>query len=233
MIELPLIFVGGILGTAHCLGMCGPFALAIGSTAPDWSRALARQTAYTAGRVFTYGVLGAVAGFCGARLISTVPTLVNIPAALAIVAGALLVIQGFQATGLFRKRGVGPASGSCLAGGFFAQFLRQPGTSGVFLAGMLTGFVPCGLLYGILALAMSTHSVVLGATTLVVFGMGTAPAMMIAGVSGRLMGLATRRWLYAVAAWCLILTGVVSVVRGVSFIAVADGPIARCPLCTQ
>jgi sulfite exporter TauE/SafE len=92
--------------------------------------------------------------------------------------------------------------------------------------------MPCGLLYGILALAMSTHSVVLGAVTLFVFGMGTAPAMMIAGVSGRLMGLATRRWLYAVAAWCLILTGVVSVVRGVSFIAIADEPIARCPLCT-
>jgi len=232
MIELPLIFVAGILGTAHCLGMCGPFALAIGSTAPGWSSALAKQAAYTAGRVFTYAVLGAAAGFCGARLIRTVPTLVNIPAALAIVAGTLLFVQGLQATGLFRKRVVGPASGSCLAGGFFAQFLRQPGASGVFLAGLLTGFMPCGLLYGILALAMSTHSVVLGAITLVVFGMGTAPAMLIAGVSGRLMGLATRRWLYAVAAWCLIGTGVVSVVRGVSFIAVADEPIAGCPLCT-
>jgi sulfite exporter TauE/SafE len=75
--------------------------------------------------------------------------------------------------------------------------------------------MPCGLLYGILALAMSTHSVVLGGNDLVVFGMGNRSAMMIAGVSGRLMGLATRRWLYAVAAWCLILTGVVSVVRGV------------------
>jgi uncharacterized protein len=233
VIELPLLFVGGILGTAHCLGMCGPFALAIGSTAPGWSSALARQAAYTAGRIFTYGVLGAVAGFCGARLVRVVPTLVNIPAALAIVAGTMLVIQGLKAAGLFRKQGIRPATASCLAGGFLGQFLRQPGASGVFLAGMFTGFMPCGLLYGILAFAMSTHSVVLGATTLVVFGMGTAPAMMLAGVSGRLMGLATRRHLYAAAAWCLILTGVLSVARGVSFIAVGDEPAARCPLCTR
>jgi len=174
-----------------------------------------------------------VAGFCGARLVRIVPTLVNIPAALAIVAGTLLVVQGLKATGFFRRKGIGPATSPCLAAGLLGQFLRQPGASGAFLAGLLTGLMPCGLLYGILALAMSTHSIVLGATTLVVFGMGTAPAMMLAGVSGRLMGLATRRWLYAAAAWCLILTGLVSVVRGVSFIAVGDEPVARCTLCTH
>ena len=43
MIELPMIFMAGILGTAHCLGMCGPFALAIGGTANRWTAALFRQ----------------------------------------------------------------------------------------------------------------------------------------------------------------------------------------------
>jgi len=233
VIELPLIFVAGILGTAHCLGMCGPFALAIGSAARGWSSALLKQTIYTAGRVFTYGVLGAAAGFCGDRLLRTVPVLVNIPATLAIVAGALLVYQGLRAAGLFRRRGVGPASAPCLAGGFLGQFLRQPANSSVFLAGMLTGFLPCGLLYGMLALAMSTHSVVRGGTILVIFGLGTAPAMMLAGVSGRLVGLATRRWLYAAAAWCLVFTGVVSVARGLTVFATTDKSAARCPLCTH
>src|SRR5436853_3439930 len=99
MIELPMIFVAGILGTAHCLGMCGPFALTIGSAAPDWASALTKQCAYTAGRVFTYGILGAAAGFCGARLVHASPAIINVPALLAVVAGTLLVYHGLGATG--------------------------------------------------------------------------------------------------------------------------------------
>jgi sulfite exporter TauE/SafE len=231
MIELPLIFIAGILGTAHCLGMCGPFALMIGGGSRTWSSALGRQAAYTAGRVFTYAVLGATAGYCGARLATLFPTFVNLPAALAILAGAMLVYQGLRAAGwlpaLFSK-----SSTPCVASGLFSQFLRQPRASGVFLAGVFTGLLPCGLLYGMLALATSTHSLPLGALTMIVFGLGTAPAMILAGLSGRIIGVATRRWLFAAAAWCLILTGIVSVARGVSFFSIS-GPPAGCPMCQQ
>jgi sulfite exporter TauE/SafE len=233
VIELPLIFVAGILGTAHCLGMCGPMALAIGGAAKGWPSAIAKQIVYTAGRLFSYGFLGSVAGFCGARLVRFSPSLVNVPATLAVIAGVFLIYQGLRATGIFRRRGVSAAAGPCLAGGFIGQFLRHPNHSGVFLAGVLTGFLPCGLLYGMLSLAMSTHSVLLGGTMMIIFGLGTAPAMMLAGVSGRLIGLATRQWIYAAAAWCLVLTGVVSVARGVSFISSTERSAASCPLCTH
>jgi uncharacterized protein len=230
MIELPLIFIAGILGTAHCLGMCGPFALLIGGGSRTWSGALSRQGAYTAGRVFTYAVLGATAGYCGARLVALFPTFMNLPAALAILAGVMLVYQGLRAAGwlpsLFSK-----SAAPCVGSSFFSQFLRQPGASGVFLAGVFTGLLPCGLLYGMLALAASTHSLPLGAVTMIVFGLGTAPAMILAGLSGRIVGLATRRWLFAAAAWCLILTGLVSVARGVSYLSIDHQPPVGCPLC--
>lgn len=231
MIELPLIFVAGILGTAHCLGMCGPFAVTLGAAASSWSVAIGRQLAYSAGRVFTYGFLGAAAGFCGSRLVHAWPTIINIPAMLAIVAGILLVYQGLLATGWLRKRGVNKGVTPCLAGGLLGHFLRQRGAAGVFLAGVFTGLLPCGLLYGMLALAMSTHSVWWGGATLVVFGLGTMPAMMLAGMSGRLMGLATRQRLYAAAAWCLVLTGMFSIARGVSFLSLDNMPSAGCPMC--
>lgn len=233
MIELPLIFVSGILGTAHCLGMCGPFALMIGSTKSGWSAALIRQCSYTAGRVFTYGVLGAASGLAGVRLVQRLPTLAHIPAILAMVAGVLLIFQGLKATGLFRRQGVGPTGASCLTGGILSQFLRRPRTGDVFLAGLFTGFLPCGLLYGMLALAMSTHSVVWGGLAMIVFGLGTAPAMIAVGLSGRLVGLATRRRLLTAAAWCLVLTGVISVARGVAFVSIGDKPASGCPLCLQ
>ena len=231
MIELPMIFVAGILGAAHCLGMCGPIALMIGGSARQWSTVLVRQTSYTAGRIFTYGTLGAAAGFCGTWLIKTWPSVGSLPALLAIAAGTLLIAQGLRAAGLLSMWGVGAGSAPCLLNGFFGHFVRQRSAHAVFLAGLFTGFLPCGLLYGMLALAMSTHSTVSGSLTMVVFGLGTAPAMVLAGLSGRLIGLATRRLLFSVAAWCLIVTGAISVVRGASFILISGNSAAACPMC--
>jgi sulfite exporter TauE/SafE len=231
MLELSLVFVAGILGTAHCLGMCGPFALTIGSAASTWPSALARQSAYSAGRIFTYGFLGTAAGFCGSQMVQIWPAVLNVPAILAIVAGSFIVYQGLKAIGLFRSRGVHGQSMPCLAGGLLGSFLRQRKISGVFLAGIFTGLLPCGLLYGMLALAMSSRSMVWGGLTMAVFGLGTVPAMMLAGISGWLMDLATRRRLYGFAAWCLILTGGISVVRGVSFLVADPQQSSGCPMC--
>jgi sulfite exporter TauE/SafE len=236
MIELPLVFVAGLLGTAHCLGMCGPFVLMIGGGSRSWAESLARQLAYTAGRVFTYGVLGAVAGYCGSRLSGLAPALINLPALLAISAGFLLVHQGLKAAGWLpawlRSRGeFGTAS--CLAGGLLGHFLRQPGVSGGLIAGLFTGLLPCGLLYGMLALAASTHSIAWGGLAMVVFGLGTAPLLIALGLGGRWLGLATRRWLYAAAAWCLVLTGAVSIGRGAMYLSLPGRPAAGCPHCAQ
>jgi sulfite exporter TauE/SafE len=231
MIELPLVFVAGALGTAHCFGMCGPFALAIGSGARNWPAALVRQAAYTAGRVFTYGTLGAAAGLCGQRLVTNWPNVVSVPALVAIAAGVFLVFQGLVAAGLIRKRGVGPAAAPCLAGGFLGHFLRQPTAGTAFFAGLFTGLLPCGLLYGMLALAMSTQSTVGGGLTMVVFGLGTAPAMIGVGLAGRIVAVAARRWLFAAAAWCLVVTGVISIARGVSFLSLNSDAAHACPAC--
>lgn len=233
MIELPLILLAGILGSAHCLGMCGPFALLIGGHSAGWSTALVRQLAYTAGRVFTYGTLGAAAGFGGQTLVKNMPGLVQASALLAVAAGALLIYQGLAAAGVLAKRGVGPAATPCLSGGLLGHFLRQPSAGAIFLAGVFTGFLPCGLLYGMLALAMSTRSVVWGGLTMAVFGLGTAPGMIAIGLSGRLASLAARRWLVAVAAWCLVITGAISIARGVSYFSIGNAPPGGCPLCPQ
>ena len=92
--------------------------------------------------------------------------------------------------------------------------------------------LPCGLVYGFVALAASSGDMLLGATIMSVFGMGTAPVMMLAGCGGSLLTLATRKWLYRVAAWCVVLTGLVSIARGFGFVAIAGWPSATgCPLC--
>lgn len=230
MIEWPLLMVAGLLGSAHCLGMCGPFALAIGTAAPAWRANLWRQGCYSAGRIFTYAVLGAGAAYCGLRLAVALAAWVNVPALLAIAAGFLLVVQGLFAAGVLPKRAVAAAA-ACPGAAGFRALLTARGSTEVFLAGLFTGLLPCGLLYGMLALAASTHDVLRGLGTMVAFGLGTVPALVAAGLGGGLLGIAARRRLHAAAAWCLVLTGVVSVARGAGFLTWPGAMPAGCFIC--
>lgn len=230
MIEWPLLMVAGLLGSAHCLGMCGPFALAIGTAAPAWRANLWRQGCYSAGRIFTYAVLGAAAAYGGLRLAVALAAWVNMPALLAIAAGVLLVVQGLFAAGVLPKRAVAAAA-ACPGAAGLRALLTARGSTEVFLAGLFTGLLPCGLLYGMLALAASTHDVVRGLGTMVAFGLGTVPALVAAGLGGGLLGIAARRRLHAAAAWCLVLTGVISVARGAGFLTWPGTTPAGCFIC--
>ena len=231
MIEWPLILGSGMLGAAHCLGMCGPFALAVGAAAPNWRANLWRQGWYSAGRVFTYAVLGSAAAFGGRWLTGRLGLWANIPALLALVAGGFLVVQGLLAAGVLPKKGVGGIA-ACPGAAAFKALLGARATSDVFLAGLFTGLLPCGLLYGMLALAASTGSVLAGLATMVIFGLGTVPAMIAAGLGGSVLGVATRRRIHAVAAWCLVLTGLVSLARGAGGLSFGPEQEPGCPFCT-
>lgn len=232
MIELPLIFVAGILGSAHCLGMCGGFAFAIGGWATTWQESAARQILYTLGRVFTYAVLGAIAGYSGLRVTSQFPAFLSLPAVLSLLAGSVLIHQGLLAAGWLPKKGLAGQPG-CVASSLFASFITGPGWLQAFLAGLFTGLLPCGLLYSMVALAASSRGILLGMAVMVVFGLGTAPAMVLAGFSRNLLGLAWRKPLFKLAAICLIVTGAVSLARGATSLLAPSPSSAACPFCSQ
>lgn len=232
MIELPLVFGAGILGSAHCLGMCGPFALALGAAAPTPWANLWRQGIYSLGRIFTYTVLGAAAAYFGNWLSQKLPGWTNVPAVLALVAGGFLIVQGLLATGIIKRRGV---SGSipCPGASAFKALLGARSTVDVFLAGLFTGLLPCGLLYGMLALAGSTGDVLVGMLTMTVFGLGTVPSMVATGVGGALLGLTARQRMHVFAAWCLVVTGCVSIARGAGGISFPEKRASGCPFCAE
>ncbi len=248
MIELPLVLIGGLLGSAHCLGMCGPFTLLIGAAARSWPHNLARQLVYSLGRIFSYCVFGAAVGYGALRVSDRMGHWMNIQAGIAILAGLLLITQGAIATGgltyLWRwgrtvlgqkqpdYQAPSAVSLGCLLGGMVGAFLRDRRWSHVFVAGVLTGLLPCGLVYAFVVLAASTGNPFAGAATMIAFGAGTVPMMVLAGTGAGLLSLAGRQKLLTIAAWCVILTGVISLARGVSFLQHdTSDPVAACPLC--
>jgi hypothetical protein len=232
-----MIFVGGLLGSSHCIGMCGAFAISLGATTPNWRVNLLRQVIYSAGRVFTYSSAGAMAGYGGWRLTYVLPPVVDVQSWLAVLAGVLLVIQGLIACGLWWKLLPRGGARPCVTVGLFASLLpgrSDParGLSSVFVAGTLNGLLPCGLVYAYLALASSTGNMLAGFVHMALFGLGTLPIMVLTGCGGSLLSLASRRRLLHLAAFCVIATGAISIWRGAAFLC-NNAQIAstRCPAC--
>ena len=238
MIEFPLILLGGLLGSSHCVGMCGGFALLVGMNKPTFRENVFAQLSYSAGRLMTYGTLGAVSGYAGLRMVKAAPQLLNVPAALCLLAGMLLVVEGVFATGIIKRRGISmaPQTG-CLMSPLFATMLKLPGLRNAFSAGLLTGLLPCGLLYAFLSLAASTGDLLRGMAVMLVFGLGTVPLMVATGAGSMLLKIATRQRLMKAAAWCVVITGALTVYRGAAFLHAANSPTANsgdappCPFC--
>lgn len=233
MTELPLIFLGGLLGSSHCIGMCGPLALALGVQSGRLQANLGRQLLFSAGRIFTYGFLGALAGATGWWLAERPQTLVNVQSALSIAAGVVLVWLGLATAGVLpRVGGKWLNSTPCAAATWFKMLLTSPGAVSAVLAGVFTGFIPCGLVYAFVVYAASSGDVVRGWATMVAFGLGTVPLMVLAGCGGTLLSLTARTRVLRIAAWCVVATGLISVARGAGYLEmVANAAPAGCPFC--
>lgn len=214
MYELATIFTLGLLSSAHCVGMCGGFAATIGATAKNFRANFLRQLIYSVGRVFTYVFLGACGGYVGLRLSGYQNELLTIQQIFSVVAGVVMILVGASVLGLIRLRWLS-MSGPC--GVFipmFKHYLESKNVIGFFLAGIANGFLPCGLVIAFLAKAVSTGEVMRGMAIMAAFGLGTMPAMIAIGCGSALISHKIRIKVFRVAACLIIITGVVTISRG-------------------
>lgn len=187
------IFVASLLGSLHCVGMCGAFvALAVGDTR-GWRPA----AAYHGGRLVSYALLGAAAGAAG-QLIDLAGSLAGVRPLAAALAGATMVLFGLVA--LLRSLGVRiqhlhlPQSWTALVSRFSAAAMNRPPIARASIIGLCTTLLPCGWLYAFAVTAAGTGSPLKGAAAMAVFWLGTLPALIVVGVGvQRLLGPIGRR----------------------------------------
>lgn len=179
---LAAVFLVGLLGAGHCAGMCGGIVGAL-SAQPGGGNAVL-HLAYSTGRVASYCLAGAIAGTVGG-LGLLFSGLLPVQLALYVLANVMLLILGLYLAGL-----------SPLAARFesFGRFLwrrLQPLTARLVPAdtlpralavGTLWGWIPCGLVYGVLATALLSGSAGRGALVMLAFGLGTLPNLLLAGL---------------------------------------------------
>jgi len=177
---LGFLSLGLLGGFGHCVGMCSPFVLFVSRryVAPEAGRAAAlrAQLWYTAGRVLTYALLGALAGALGG-VVQLAGALLGLQRAASVVAGAVLALWALVALSDLVP---GLESGGSLFAKVAARLKgRVPGHP--FAVGLFLGLLPCGLLYSAVIAAVARGGPLEGALALTLFGLGTAPALL--GVS--------------------------------------------------
>jgi uncharacterized protein len=215
--HLALIFLAGMAGSLHCVGMCGGFACALGR-APCGSRAstTVRHLLYNSGRVVSYASLGAFAGWLGASLLSGGSTAMAGQRMLAIAAGLLMVLMALQLLGLLQRLQVPAVTGlTQSAAGSLRSVLHAPGAAAPLAFGVFNGFLPCPLVYAFVAQAAASGDPLRGAAIMFVFGLGTFPAMLLTGGMGSWLGHAWRQRGVRLAGTFIMLLGAITLARGV------------------
>lgn len=211
-------FLTGLFGGVHCVGMCGSFAAACAGRHGAGGTVL-----YSAGRVTTYTILGAIAGTFGLALSGLrVFGLALSFALLVYFAGRLGELWPAVDIRLpWVQRAVKASMKS-----------RWPG--GTYVFGLANALIPCGLVYAALALPVAAGSPVDGALAMFAFGLGTVPAMVAVGFGSlglSRFGLTARRVL---AAAVLVVGGWGMFMRAPMTVDAPDAPTteAPCPACT-
>lgn len=200
----------GLLGSIHCIGMCGPLALAL----PIYQKSTAAKVysvlAYNIGRALTYSAFGVVFGWIGQGF-----AVFGLQQAISITLGSLILVSillpklfSFESAFLYSKLNKLKQ--------LISNYFTCSGASSFFIVGLLNGLLPCGLVYMAVAGAIATGSVLNGAVFMGVFGLGTIPAMFSLMWFGELINVKGRMVIRKAFPYMMSLIGIMMILRGLN-----------------
>lgn len=201
----------GLAGSLHCIGMCGPIALALPlESSEKWQLAM-RLAIYHTGRIFTYGILGLFFGLAGKGL-----AVAGLQQSLSIAAGVFMLLMAFFAWRFEQLLLVFPGFGSLSqwVKRRMGVLINQNSRGAMLSLGALNGLLPCGMVYAALAGAISTGGLWQGGAFMVLFGLGTVPLFFMFTLAGNSLGRGLRQRFKTLQPLLLSLAGVWLISRG-------------------
>ncbi|AXK39988.1 sulfite exporter TauE/SafE family protein [Crenobacter cavernae] len=210
------LFVVGLLGGGHCVGMCGGVVTALSFGLPASRVRWPLMIAYNLGRVGSYTLVGALLGalaqaglsmadFAPLRWGLFVAAQLMLIALGLYLAGLSALVTRFETLGRPFWRRVQP---------FIARFLPVRKLGQALAVGALWGWMPCGLVYSASLSALASGSALKGASLMLAFGLGTLPNLLLMGAfADRLKTLLQKRALRLVAGLSVLALGVVGLLQ--------------------
>lgn len=207
------VLIASLLGSLHCAAMCGGFAVATGGMGGPSSLA-----GYHLGRGLAYISLGAIAGAAASVLDVAGETLLGVQRIAGIVLGVVLILLAMREMGWLPRRPVlvtiedraQPRGLLASVRRFTARQLRKKGLGPAFTVGALNAALPCGWLWGFVALAGATGAWRSGGLVMGAFWAGTVPALLVVGGLSRLVGGGLRAHAPKLTALGLLMAGLLS-----------------------
>lgn len=200
----------GMLGSLHCIGMCGPLALSLPLSGKGHAGKFTGTLLYNLGRVTTYSALGLLTGLIGQTF-----SLFGFQQYLSIAAGVLIILLVIVP----KKNKSGQRPGFMAA--FFSKtraamgrlFSKSNSTS-LYAIGLLNGLLPCGLVYMALTAATATGSITGGMLFMAFFGLGTLPAMWTLAFFGHFISVPVRIRIRKIYPYMMTLMACLLIIRG-------------------
>jgi sulfite exporter TauE/SafE len=209
--ELVMAFMMGLLGSLHCIGMCGPLALAL--PVGNLENKILARLLYNSGRIVTYSLAGFIFGLFGKGL-----AIAGLQQIISIGLGIIILLSLFVNSRLFQK--FSSASFIYKFAGNLKISLKKifvissyPAMLGI---GLVNGLLPCGLVYLALAGSLSTGDPFRGGIFMFFFGLGTAPLMFAVSYIGNLTKHLSLTRIKNIIPVVTLLVAVLLIVRGLN-----------------
>lgn len=210
-----LAFLTGLLGSAHCLGMCGGLVTALALAGKRLQVGPWFHLFYHLGRISTYALIGAAVGWLGSAIVLT-DAIRDMARIILVCSDLFIVLVGFGSLGIFPAFNLidldSRFSLRALGGGV-QRLLRLPHSLIAFPLGLLLGLLPCGFVYAMALTAAQTTDIWYGSLIMLSFGAGTLPALLLFGGAAQWLTHTTRRWMLRGAGIVVISMGLYNLYR--------------------
>lgn len=201
----------GLLGSLHCVGMCGPIAFMLPVDRSNSVKKVSQITIYHLGRLLAYSIIGLVFGLVGKSLY-----IFGIQQQLSIIIGVVMIIVVLLPHKIIGKYNFSKPLYKLISKvkSSLGQALKKKTADTFLTIGFLNGFLPCGLVYMAVFGAVATGSLLDGSLYMILFGLGTIPLMTSAIYLGKFLSSTVKQRIQKAIPVFVVVIGILFVLRG-------------------
>lgn len=204
-------FIFGLLGSLHCVGMCGPIAFMLPVDRTNSTRKIFQIFTYHFGRILSYGIIGFFFGLVGKSLY-----IFGMQQQLSIGIGILMIVTVLIPSRIFNRYNFSRPVFKIISKikSELGKSLKKKTADTFLTIGFLNGFLPCGLVYMAVFASITMQSAVIGSVYMVLFGLGTIPLMTSAIYLGKFMNTSIKQRIQKIVPVFIIVIGMLFILRG-------------------
>lgn len=204
-------FILGLLGSFHCIGMCGPIAFMLPVDQNNSTKKVLQITIYHVGRLLAYSLIGLIFGLVGKSLY-----IFGFQQQLSIIIGVIMIITVLIPVQTFNKYNLSKPIYKIFSRikSALGKSLKKKTTDTFLTIGFLNGFLPCGLVYMAVFASITTGVALQGSLYMILFGLGTIPLMTSAIYLGKFLNTTIKQRIQKVIPVFVVIIGLLFVFRG-------------------